>query len=87
MSERKGHERQVWRLIGEGEKRGTEDEKEKRERRENGVCVATLFNVCCGLIGFIINNSGSKQLSPPYELKLVLKISYCIRVTVSLAWV
>lgn len=39
MSERKGHERQVWRLIGEGEKRGTEDEKERRGKGGRTVCV------------------------------------------------
>ena len=74
--------------MGKEEKRGTEDEKmrKREEGKEGERCVATLLNVCCCLVVFIMNNSGSKQLSPPYELKLVLKISYCIRVIVSFSW-
>lgn len=63
---------------GERVKREESKETEKRDQnvgKEGEWCVATLLNVCCCLVVFIMNNSGSKQLSPPYELKLVLKIS------------
>lgn len=63
---------------GERVKREERKEREKRDQnvgKEGEWCVATLLDVCCCLVVFIMNNSGSKQLSPPYELKLVLKIS------------